>query len=93
MAEAVHMSPSYLHDCFKQAYGVTPHDYLIRVRLTEARRLLSDGRLTLAAVAAKTGFASQQYFTKLFKAETGVTPRRLPPPPPRRLPSVNAKRR
>jgi AraC family transcriptional regulator len=76
LAEAVHLSPFHLTRVFKQSLGVSPHQYLIQVRVNSARGLLSagSGQRSLAEVATAVGFADQSHFTRHFKRATGTTP-------------------
>lgn len=74
IAAHAHLSPSYLHACFKKVYHVTPRDYLMRCRVSAAKKLLGDGRVTLEHIADVCGFSSQPYFTKVFRELTGSTP-------------------
>jgi AraC family transcriptional regulator len=79
IAEAAHLSPFHLARLFKQSLGVSPHQYLIHVRVDSARWLLSagSGERSLAEVASAVGFADQSHLTRHFKRVTGVTPRQF----------------
>lgn len=81
MAEAVHLSPFHLARLFKQALGVSPHQYLIQVRVNSARSLLSagSGEHSLAEVASAVGFSDQSHLTRHFKRVMGVTPSQFRP--------------
>jgi AraC family transcriptional regulator len=81
IAEAVHLSPFHVARLFKQALGVSPHQYLIQVRVNSARSLLSagSGERSLAEVATAVGFADQSHLTRHFKRLLGVTPKQLRP--------------
>ena len=61
---------------FRRAVGVTPHRYVTRIRIEEAKRLLAARRLPLAEIALTLGFANQSDFTQVFHALTGITPKR-----------------
>jgi AraC family transcriptional regulator len=76
VAAAVHLSPFHLARLFKQVSGVSPHQYLVQVRVNAARSLLSagSGQRSLAEVAAAVGFADQSHLTRQFKRHFGVTP-------------------
>lgn len=58
---------------FKKYYGVTPHQYLIRVRVAGAKKLLQSG-ISISDACYEVGFESVPSFTKLFKVVTGTTP-------------------
>src|SRR6266446_3462152 len=79
IAAAAHLSPFHLSRIFKKATGVTPHQYLLRVRVNSARSLLTAGAgdRSLAEVAAAVGFADQSHLTRHFKRMLGVTPKQL----------------
>jgi methylphosphotriester-DNA--protein-cysteine methyltransferase len=66
---------------FKQSLGVSPHQYLIQVRVNSARWLLSagSGERSLAEVATAVGFADQSHLTRHFQRMTGVTPGQFRP--------------
>jgi AraC-like DNA-binding protein len=59
---------------FRAATSFTPHQYQLRLRLTEAARLLREGGLTIKEIADKTGFAYVSYFNRMFRKITGTTP-------------------
>lgn len=58
---------------FRGATGLTPHAYLIDIRVRRARDLLRRGEAP-GTVAAATGFCDQAHLTRAFKARIGVTP-------------------
>ena len=67
------LSPYYFQRLFLENIGVSPHDYLVQVRIRKARELLSEGH-SIAGVAFETGFVDQSHFTSCFKGSTGITP-------------------
>ncbi len=67
--------PSYLSTLFRQEQGMSPSDYLNRLRIERAKALLLENMfLTVREIAEITGYADQLYFSKVFKKETGMTP-------------------
>ena len=58
---------------FRKALGRTVQQELIESRLAEAKRLLANTTLSVAEVVARSGFASAQYFCRVFKSDTGLT--------------------
>jgi LacI family transcriptional regulator len=71
---AVPASRRSLESRFKRATGRTLKEEVVRVRLSRARELLRGTRLTVADVAARSGFASVQRFHEVFRAAEGATP-------------------
>jgi two-component system, response regulator YesN len=53
-------------------------DYLLNVRLRQAKALLASGHVSVTEVAQIVGFADLPSFDKLFKRHTGLTPSRVP---------------
>ena len=62
------------HQLFNEAFGETPHRYLLRLRLDTALTLLADPRTTLTAIALDVGFADQSAFTHAFSKRFGIAP-------------------
>jgi len=79
IAGAARVSSYHLSRLFKQVTGMTPHQYLIEVRVNNARALLSAGagKGSLADIADAVGFADQSHLTRHVKRLLGVTPREL----------------
>lgn len=75
VAEVSGMSVSSFSRHFKKKTGMTFVDYLNRLRVSNARRLLIEEQNSLIDVANSCGFDSQTYFNKIFKKFVGVTPR------------------
>jgi AraC-like DNA-binding protein len=69
------LSLFYLVRTFRKEVGLAPHEYLVQVRIDEARRLLREGR-PIVEVAQDTGFSDQSHFTRSFKSRLGITPGR-----------------
>ncbi len=74
MASHVNLSESRLRALFRETYGISPHQYLTDVRILAAKRMLADTELSIAAIAEGCGFPYQQYFSRIFQRETGMTP-------------------
>lgn len=69
-------SPSQLERDFRRIFAMSPRDFLHRIRMQEARRLLEDSDAAISAIAQECGYADQSAFTRRFAAEVGVTPTR-----------------
>jgi AraC family transcriptional regulator len=75
MAAIVRLSAYHFARQFKAATGLPPHQYVIARRVERAKELLQAGTdLSLAEVAARTGFSDQSQFCHHFKRLVGVTP-------------------
>jgi two-component system response regulator YesN len=74
LAEHLHISPFYLSHIFRQSVGITFSEYLARVRIEEAKRLLRSTDLPVGEVAARAGYREPNYFGRVFKRVTGHTP-------------------
>lgn len=74
MARRVHVSTAYFSRLFKRVIGRTFSDYLTSLRMREAQNLLQQTRLPVNVIASKLGYARQSYFSRRFRAETGLTP-------------------
>ncbi len=75
LAAAVAISPFHFHRQFKSSTGVTPHHYIVEVRVEAAKALLATTDLPLTEIAAQVGFADQSHFTATFRRATSTTPR------------------
>lgn len=75
LAREAAVSPSYLIRLFKRQLETTPHDYLLRYRISRAKELLAETTLTSAVIAERVGFASESNFSYRFKQMTGQGPR------------------
>jgi AraC family transcriptional regulator len=59
---------------FKRSTGLSPHQYLIELRLERAKHLLASTEANIADVAQQVGLADQSHLARLFRAHVGVTP-------------------
>jgi signal transduction histidine kinase/AraC-like DNA-binding protein len=74
VATAVGVSESYLSQIFHRELGVSPWDYLTRLRIRQAKELLSSTPASITAVAASVGFDDPAYFSRVFHKVVGETP-------------------
>lgn len=77
VAAELDLSSSYFCRLFKQATGVTPHQYVIQQRVDRAKQLLLQTPLSLSTIAHRVGFANQSHFTYHFKRLLKITPKQL----------------
>jgi two-component system response regulator YesN len=60
---------------FKKNEGVSIINYLISQRITEAKRLLTEGATSLKDVATLVGYNDYNYFSRIFKKNVGCSPK------------------
>ncbi|MBQ2734579.1 MAG: AraC family transcriptional regulator [Clostridia bacterium] len=76
IADAVGISESLLFRLFRNEERSTPIDYLRRVRIRNAEQiLLSAPHKKVSDICSQCGFSDSAYFCKVFKSETGMTPK------------------
>lgn len=75
LAERFGFVSSYLSAIFKVYYDMTPMDYIIYKRIEEAKQLLMHSGMKVKDVANHLGYEDSLYFSKVFKKETGVSPK------------------
>lgn len=75
VADFVHLSPRHFIRRFRSEMDETFTDYLVRVRIEGAQRLMDEGQASAANVSAAVGYKDDKYFQKLFKKRVGCTPR------------------
>lgn len=73
-ANYVSTNYSWFSEKFKEQTGISFNDYLKRLRLDEAKRLLSKGCYKVYEVASRSGFNDVKYFMKTFREATGMSP-------------------
>jgi AraC family transcriptional regulator len=74
LAREAGMSASHFIRSFRRSTGKTPYQFLLHRRVERARSLMGDHRISLAEVAAGSGFADQHHFARVFRRITGLTP-------------------
>lgn len=74
LAGECNISEVYFRKIFADIYKCTPKQYILDIRISKAKQLLSENRLKIAAVAELCGFSNQYHFCRIFKERTGYTP-------------------
>ena len=74
LAAAAHLSVSQLQREFRRLFGMSPGEYLLKVRLFVARRRLEETSDPVGTIALDCGFYDQSHFTRAFTAEAGMPP-------------------
>ena len=66
--------PNYMNQVFREKYGISPKQYLTRLKLDKAKSMLSSTNLPVALIAASLGFTDQLSFSRIFKSKIGMPP-------------------
>ena len=74
LAAELAVSYSWFRKMFKAYTGISPHQYVLKLRLQKARDILTYTSKSIKEVAFECGFESPYYFSKYFKADTNYTP-------------------
>lgn len=74
LAERLHISEIYLRKLFRQHYNTTPKQYLLDIRISRSKQLLSDTDLSVTEIAEQCGFSSVYHFCRSFRQRVGLTP-------------------
>ena len=73
-AASVHVSPGYLSHLLKEATNATFTEHLTGLRIAAAKELLMKTDMMVSQVAAEVGYHDANYFSRVFKKETGCSP-------------------
>ncbi len=74
LCKMFHVSKNVLYKKFDDFFGCTVNEYVTKRRLQKAEQLLRNTGQNIAAISEAVGFYNYTYFSKLFKAHTGLTP-------------------
>jgi AraC family transcriptional regulator len=74
LAEQINLSVSHFNRSFKVSRGLTPHQYIVKLRLELAQSLMLTTDDPLCSIALTCGLADQAHLTKLFRRHFGETP-------------------
>lgn len=75
VAGEIGMSPQYLSKIFKEKYGTNFIDYITKKRLEYAEELLKNENRNIKEISKMVGYEDSNYFCKVFKKDTGLTPK------------------
>jgi two-component system response regulator YesN len=73
-AKEINLNPSYLSRIFKEETHSTFSEYLNQIRIEAGRKLLESGQYSIKQISSQVGFSTYNYFFKVFKETTGMTP-------------------
>jgi len=76
LAKQVEMSVRQFERSFRKALGTTVRQYLLRIRLDHAQYLLRNTEDTISAIALGVGFYDHAHFTRTFRRENGMSPKK-----------------
>lgn len=74
LAEQFGISINYLNRIFQGNLGMSGKEYLIHIRVEQAKEYLKDPSFTIREISLMTGYGDSNYFTRIFKKKTGMTP-------------------
>ena len=74
VARGCNVTPRYLSEVFKTHVNISVNSYINIAKIDRAVNYIGDSHMSVTEVAGKLGFTSTQYFSKVFKKYTGVSP-------------------
>jgi AraC-like DNA-binding protein len=74
LAQECRLSVTHFVRTFRESTGMSPHQWLLSLRIDRAKSLLEGSGLSLAEVALECGFHDQSHLTRAFMAHVGVSP-------------------
>jgi len=75
LAAVAQISPTHFAHLFKHATGLAPHQYVLRCRMEQAKRLLAETDLSLMDIVSQVGCADHSHFSALFRKHVTMTPK------------------
>lgn len=69
------MSESAFFQCFRDNFGISPLEFILKSRIEQAKKMLSDPEVSITEVCYASGFNNLNYFSKVFKRLEGITPK------------------
>ena len=74
VAKMLNMSEVHFRKIFRVQYNTSPLQYILNLKIQRAKMLMQSEILSLEECAYQSGFSSLQYFSRVFKEKTGMTP-------------------
>lgn len=75
LSQTFYLSSSYIQKKFKQYIGISPSEYLLNTRISNAKKLLRFNTQTIESISLEVGFKDSSYFIAQFKKIEGITPK------------------
>ena len=76
LAGKYHLNASWLSSSFKERYKISLSSYIEGIRMEKAKKMLREDAGNITEIAILSGYSDANYFTKVFKKYTGMTPSR-----------------
>jgi AraC-like DNA-binding protein len=77
LASRADLSPRHLHRKFREVFGLSVREFLVKTRIQAASDALLHSETSIAQVAIDFGFCDQSAFTQVFRKHMGLTPRQF----------------
>lgn len=74
LSEMIGITPQHFCRIFGRTMNMRPNEYLTRIRLDEAKRLMRDKNLSVSEAAVQSGFRDPSYFSTVFRKYEGISP-------------------
>lgn len=74
VAQHLHYNPDYFASLFRKQTGMTITQYLNKMRIELAKRLMVNENVSIKEAAYSSGFQDEKYFMRIFKRHEGMTP-------------------
>lgn len=76
ISSVIGINRSYLSSRFKSIAGCSPKQFLLKVRIEKAQALLRETHLPISTISERVGYTDHLAFSKIFKLNTGISPRK-----------------
>jgi len=74
LSKIAHYSRFHFSRIFKDYTGYTPMEYVLNLRMNQAKKLLLDYKFNLEIIAESIGYKDVYYFSRMFKKKEGISP-------------------
>jgi len=75
IADIAFFSTRQFNRIFKSTYNINPKEYIIKLRLEYAVKLMNNTNFNLSTISLESGFSNISYFSRQFKVKYGITPK------------------
>ena len=74
MCQKLNLSRTYIYNLFKEGFSLSPQQYLVKMRMEEAKALIKNENSTIQQISNSVGYTDEFTFSKAFKRYTGFSP-------------------